>query len=59
MLDVADRVGRRIDMPQTGSMTSASTGVFGEASRWWTTRRYFTYCCGLASNFVLQLFAQK
>ena len=47
-----------MDMPQTGSTTSASAGVSG-AWKWWTTRPYLTYCCGLASNFVLQLFAQK
>jgi len=45
-------------MPQTGSMTSASTGVSGGVEVVDDTA-YFTYCWGLASNFVLQLFAQK
>ena len=46
MLDMADRVGRRD--------RHAADGVddFGRHA-------YFTYCCGLASNFVLQIFAQK
>jgi hypothetical protein len=45
-------------MPQTGSTTSASAGV-SRGVELVVTNYFFTYCCGFASNFVLQTFAQK
>ena len=48
-----------MDMPQTGSTTSASTGASGGVELVDDTALLHGSCCRLASNFVLQLFAQK
>ena len=62
VLDMADRVGRRdrhaadrVDDLGFDPGSGRGLGRRGGSGR----HAYFTYCCGLASNFVLQTFAQK